>query len=95
MRELKWYIKQFLFMQIKLTVMMSGITYLMSKIPDQQYSMVPPWMFGIMVVIVTNIVFPLGFIVRYISEWKPMIHKKYNEKYLSNKYEFLLGRFNK
>lgn len=93
MKELKWYVKHFLFMQFKLTVLMLGLTFLMSKLPDQQYSIIPTWVFGFMIIMVINITFPLGFIVRYLSEWKPQIHKKYKCDSLRSKYDFLHNRF--
>lgn len=93
MVELKWTIKRSLFMQIKINVMMLGITYLMSKLPDQQYSMVPTWAFGLMLPIGINIAFSLAFTVTYFSKWKPEINEKYKEEFLYNKYSFLHNRF--
>lgn len=93
MKELKWYIRQFLFMQLKLNVLMLGLTFLMSKLPDQQYSLIPTWVFGCMILTVINVTFPLGFIIRYLYEWKPMIHEKYKDYNLRDKYEFLHSRF--
>ncbi len=94
MKILKPELKQVLKLLITINLLVTGFCWVMDKTPTVGTPIVTVFEMALLFYLAGNGGILIGFIVRYLTEWRTWIQEAFDEHEANEKYQFFSNRFN-